>query len=381
VVQELASPAEGLKRRSGYADYQKTEGIPIYGGFAIDDVRSLELGQWARTGGQGAFINLEGTGGANAAYVCEIPAGKSLHPQRHLFEELIYVVDGVGSTSVWYTENEQVSFEWKRGSLFSIPLNAWHRHHNLRGNQPARYLSVTTAPIVMNLFHNLEFVFNCPFAFTDRFDGRADYFSTEGREHVNPRGGQHVFETNFVSDTHAVPLYARQARGAGGRMAFFELADNTLTTHISQFPVGTYKKAHRHGPGAHVLVLDGQGFSLLWREGSEPRRVDWHAGSMLVPPDRWFHQHFNTGAEPARYLALRWGSKKHDAGQLLNSSEAQEGQRSDAPSAVDVRLGGDQIEYDGEDPSFHQRFEAALAANGVACQMRAQVPGCTGQPQ
>jgi len=46
-----------------------------------------------------------------------------------------------------------------------------------------------------------------------------------------------------------------------------ELADGVVPTHISQFPVGTYKKAHHHGygdagGGALLLILGGVGFSL-----------------------------------------------------------------------------------------------------------------------
>ncbi len=34
-------------------------------------------------------------------------------------------------------------------------------------------------------------------------------------------------------------------------------------------PAGTYKKAHRHGPGYHVMCVAGSGFSLTWHDGDK----------------------------------------------------------------------------------------------------------------
>ena len=368
MVAEVPQDVETIARVNTYAEYQRREGIPVVRGFAIEDLRTLELAPWARRGGRGTFVNLDGTGGTNDAYVCEIAPGGSLSPQRQLYEEMIYVLDGNGSTQVWYEESRKVSFEWRAGSLFAIPLNAWHRHFNGRGDQPARFLAVTNAPLVMNLFHNLEFVFNTPFTFDDRFAGEEDYFSGRGKQYMGLR--TFVLDTNFIPDVRTIELWMVASRGAGGRLMLIELAHNTMCAHIAEFPVGTYKKAHRHGPGAHVIILSGQGYSLLWPEGEEPRQVDWHAGSVVVPPENWFHQHFNSGAEPARYLALRWGGQRYDMGGAIKSGEE--------AADVSVKEGGLQIEYPDEDPGIHQRFEAELARAGAQCRMRAMVPWCSG---
>ena len=172
---EVTTEHPTLERINAYREFQQQEGIPIIEGFAVEDLSTVEVAPWPRKGGRGTFINLEGTGGTNDAYVCEIPPGGALNPGRQLFEEMVYVLEGNGSTQVWYDEGRKVSFEWKPGSLFAIPLNAWHRHYNGRGDRPARYLAVTNAPVVMNLFHNLRFVFETPFVFDDRFAGQPSF--------------------------------------------------------------------------------------------------------------------------------------------------------------------------------------------------------------
>src|SRR5665647_1981007 len=61
-----------------------------------------------------------------------------------------------------------------------------------------------------------------------------------------------LLETNFVADAVNLPLISAKERGAGGGHIRFNMAKGSMNSHISQFPVGTYKKAHCHGPGAHA---------------------------------------------------------------------------------------------------------------------------------
>ena len=337
---------------TAYQAWQEAEGIPVIRGFHVEDLRTVEVQPWPSRGGRGVFIDMEGTGGTNDAYVCEIPPGRQLVPQRHLYEEVIYILQGRGATTVWVEGGSKVSFEWQTGSLFAIPLNAWHQHFNASGTEAARYYAVTTAPLVMNLFHNRDFIFNNPFVFKDRFSGEADAFNGKGTFLAS-----RIWEANFIPDVKAFALIEWKERGAGGRNIMFELANNTLIAHISEFPVGTYKKAHRHGPGAHVITLSGKGYSLLWPDGAAPTKVDWHEGSVFVPPDFWWHQHFNAGAIPARYLAIRWGSVKHKLDDKYSRLDQ------------DRATGGNQIEYADEDPSVRALFEEELGKEGVQSRM------------
>ena len=94
----------------------------------VSKVQNLPLAPWKRMGGRGTFIQLYGTEGKWGCYVVEVPARGALNAEKHLYEEIFYVVEGRGSTEVWLDgDNKRHVFEWQSGSLFSIPVNAWHR--------------------------------------------------------------------------------------------------------------------------------------------------------------------------------------------------------------------------------------------------------------
>lgn len=331
---------------SAYDSWVESQDVERVRDYYVDDLRKLELQPWSRKGGRGVFLNLIGTEDTNDAYVCEIQPGEALRPDRHLFEELVFILSGRGATRVWNEGSAAITFEWQAGSLFAIPLNCHYQHFNASGREPVRYLAVTSAPLVINLFRDLDFVFDTPHEFRRRFGGDPEYFSGSGEMH-----GERVWETNFVADVANFPLIPRQSRG-GDMNIQLELADGSLAAHISEFPVGRYKNAHRHGPGAHVIIIAGNGYSLMWPDGEKPRRFDWGPGSVIVPPDMWWHQHFNIGTEPARYLALRWGSKKNHLFKRYT------GDRS-------VTEGGNQIDLHAQDPAIHAQFEAALGDVGI----------------
>ncbi len=343
--------------KSPYEIWQEWEGIPVYKGFIIDNLLELDLGDWERTGGKGAFANLDGAGGTCDTVIQEIPAGKELKPQRHMFEEMVFILQGQGATTIWNDGGKKHTLEWQAGSLFSIPLNVWFQHFNVQGNQPVRIISLTDAPVIVNQYRNLDFIFDNPFVFNDRYRGEASEWGKGGRYLEGIKRGR-VWESNFIADLWAFKPKEYKERGGDNRTTLFEFVDNTMSAHLSEFPVGKYKKAHRHGAGAHIIMLTGSGYSFLWEKGkeSEMKRVDWGRMSIFVPPIQWFHQHFNPGGEPARYAALKpWGFKFR-VEDLKDTGE-------------DVKRGGAQIEYEDQDPEIHKIFVEECRKSGAEVRM------------
>ena len=325
----------GRLERDFYRDWIKTSKAPMVEGYSILDAKTQEVQPWPDIGGRGVYLNFSGNVHMDTA-IWEIPEGKALIQRHHFYEQIVYALSGRGYTT--FTQGKrQNKFEWAEGSLFSIPMNLVHRHFNSDSAHPARLLVISTFPYALQSFGSVGLLNNMQYDFNDRFDASSDYFKRN--ERIRKRWEQ----ANFVKDIRTAEVVAWEERGEGNASMYWDMAGNTiLEPHISEFEVGSYKLGHRHPYEAIILTLNGKGFSLAGQKNlkdNEAVKMDWKAGSVVSPPFFWFHQHFNVGMTPARYLAITEG---------------------DFPKRLGIPLEVEQIEKEQEDPAIRRMFEAEL---------------------
>lgn len=368
---------EFKKQPTPYDQFMVDENIPVYRDLGIPDVKKLPLAPWARTGGRGSYIQLYGTETKWGHYVVEVPAGGALNPEKHMFEEIFIVVEGRGSTEVWLEgEGKKHVFEWQKGSMFSIPMNAMHRIVNAT-NQPALLMAGTTAPNVLNMINNPEAVFNNPFVFRDRFSGADDFYKYREEIEPDPVRGLAMRRTNFLPDAINCDLPLDNRRSPGYRRVEPFMTNNQFYFWIGQHENGRYSKAHAHTSAAILICLSGSGYTYTWPEryGVNPwkdghadkvRRLDYgQFGMVTAAPGgaRWYHQHFSVSKEPFRLLA--WFGP-HNPGRDPGAP----GEKHTDYTAIDVNEGGTAIPYWMEDPFIREEYEATLRKNGVEIRMK-----------
>ena len=216
-------------------------------------------------GGEGAVIHIDNAHMPNDLHVVDIAPGGRSEPEHHMYEINFYIVSGRGATTVWMDESSKQTFEWRTGSLFTIPLNAWYQHFNGSGDEKVRYMATTNAPPMMRLFRDTDFMFNNDFMFRSRYTDDESWFSGNGSSTTAHLGD----ELHPQRPGHG----ALRMEGARRRRHQRHAADGP-ERHGQPYlrvPIGTYKKAHRHGPGAHLFLLSGDaGYSSFGRRKTAP---------------------------------------------------------------------------------------------------------------
>ena len=350
-VSSASAVGTAWDRVAPYDKWIATLELPIHTGYFLDDVRTVELGWWEERQLNAAILKLAGQEGVSEVRVSEVPAGKTSAPVYQALDELVYVADGRGLTTITGPGGVTKSFEWQKHSLFILPRHHTHQFSSTQGDHPARLLHYNSLPLAMQLLPDPEFFFNAKFTDESRLQGTdGEEFYSEAKvmlgDNDDRRGAYWV--GNFFPDMQAWDrLIPFKGRGAGGHVVWIRYPSAPVWNHMSVFPAQSYKKAHRHGPGTLIVIPAGEGCSYMWPEGGEKVFIPWHEGSVFVPPNRWFHQHFNLTGAPARYLAFH-----SPRGSQGNTERVED-------------LARDQIEYPQEDPIIRQTFESELAKRGL----------------
>src|SRR5690348_431657 len=334
-----------------YDEWMEAQGIPIYRGYYIEDLRTLQLGWWGARECNSAFIQLVGQEGVTSARVTEIPPGKTLPPLKFALDEIVYVVDGRGLTTIWAGEKRpKKTFEWQKHSMFLLPHNYTHQFSNMQGDKPARLLHYNYMPLTLSGVRDPNFIFANAYEGPD-IQNEMDFYSEAkmiSQQNLDESWGRRAYwYGNFFPDMRAWDkLDSNARRGAGGRSVYIQFPDSEMSCHMSVFDARLYKKAHRHGPGRVIVIPVGEGYSIMWEQGGEKIVCPWQEATVFVPPEDWYHQHFNTGNIAARYLALGPLPQFRGKGETL----ADRAER--------------QIEYTDEYPWILETFERALSKRG-----------------
>ncbi len=364
------SEYQALGAQTAYEQYLEEENVPVYTGWAAN-VLNIDLKPWKRQGQgiTGAFVNLEGMGGAVDNYVMEIQPGASTNPEHHIYEETTFVMSGEGETHLWRQgdSEKKVVIRWRKGTIFAPPLNTWHQHFN-KGTTPVRLAVGTTLPLMMDLFRSRNFIWNNPLDFPDRYAGQPDYFDPENRIDYGPTTEHHSLTlSNMVRNAWTWRLF-NAGQGYKDTDRHIILSKSAMSTRVEQFPIGTYERGHRHKAGVTIVLITGTGYTFLWPnelgktpwkdgKGDQVQRLEWEPGVLFVPPEEWYHQHFNSGTEPTRYVRLGAppGNEVYKVG------------------AIGLALGAStRIQFREEDPYVRNLFEKELAKQGATIQMPSQ---------
>ena len=259
-----------------YLRWVRSEGLDIISAHYVRNLRTVELKPWARRGGRGVFLNhdasrtierllrLRDRAGRQARAAAADVRGDGVHPRRTRLDHGLERCRRSASPSNGRPARSSAFRSIAGTSISTAP-----------GQAPVRYVAVTNAPSVINLYEDLDFVFGHERDFKGRFSGEPDYFAA-GKELQG-----WTLTTNFIADALNLPLPIAEERGAGGGHIRFSLARASLARPYLAVPGRDLQEGAcaRAGRPRHHSQRRGLHADVARRWG-DPIRYDWEVGTL-----------------------------------------------------------------------------------------------------
>jgi quercetin dioxygenase-like cupin family protein len=241
------------------------------------------------------------------ATLVEIPPGGKLPAHRHLAEEMIYIVSGRGYTNMWTGSGaDKKRYDWAASDVLSPSLNVWHEHGNASTTEPARFLSMTSTPLMKKIFGDAKFLSSSDYVFEQRW--QKGMREAKFLEIVRQRNGKTVTDRSSMAIGHIVrdmigikmpPSFGDldypetglnvvpPDDEAQGTLALAGMAGNRLFEWQNREyirPYMTHEGSNHHHAWEVVYVCPkGEMEMTLKRAGSnETRKVMWREGDLLI---------------------------------------------------------------------------------------------------
>lgn len=298
------------RRGSTYERFLAERGTQVVRDGHVPSLVDLELSPTPE-GTSAVAVQLPGMEGLSSMEVLELPVGHETLKTRHLYEEYVLVLGGQGSVTFYGSNGAVRELEWRRESVFAIPLNMAFTLRNT-GDEPARLALINNAHLWMDLLGDSAAAFACDLSFPDRETQVLDADFTPGLHQV---GRRTAYRGPVFHDLASVPLPEHAfIRGPGFGYLLLQLTGGVYGSHVGELPQGHISNAHWHMGGAVLIAMAGEGYTQSWPNTAGPQPPDemvttqhfTYSGAVSVGTG-WFHLHANTGRGSLRQVAFRYG--------------------------------------------------------------------------
>ena len=242
-------------------------------------------------------------------FVGKLAPGRQSNPQRHLYEQMIYVIEGDGHTLIWENENaEPVRLDWEAGDLLSPPLNHRYQHHNDSSNQDAVLFNVTTKPLSEVLYGKNDFLSQVDYSFDSIME---EYYPIEEpiptgtvtTAYVEMKGG--LLVKNIKS--RELP-YNRPGHwgisflpNLGNSMA----GNRLFELEIFEMEPPTDSPYHRHPWEVIYFALDGSGGGIFHLPNQPPEYLEFKEGDVFFERSNKYHWHAPRNGSRYRIIQIK----------------------------------------------------------------------------